>query len=127
MSIADDRQTTKSGPVIQSTSVYEPIPAFPFIWLWVKVQFKGPELFMKKGALFQEVLYLPGYIALCFHEQVGDTIVDEWPHFGCIFNVFTDLILPHNSHDMTASPRIYQQRYRHVVVMLYQRMTGWAS
>ena len=26
----------------------------------VKVQFRGPKLFKKKGALFQEELYLPG-------------------------------------------------------------------
>ena len=49
---------------------------------WVKVQFRGPKLFKKKGALFQEELYLPG-----IHEQVGDTIVDGWPQFECNFNV----------------------------------------
>ena len=59
--------------------------------------------------------------SLCLHEQNGDTSVIGWPQFGCHFNVFADLILPHDSHciDITASPRTYQRRYRHVVVMLY--------
>ena len=29
------------------------------VHFWVKVQFRGPELFKKKGALFQEESYLP--------------------------------------------------------------------
>ena len=39
------------------------------------------------------------------------------------------MILPYGSHciDMTASPRTYQRRYRHVVVMLYNTMNMWLA
>ena len=90
------------------------IPKYKYL---VKVQFRGPELFKKNGALFQEEAYL---VNLCLYEQVGDTIVDGWPQFECNFNVFTDMILPYGSHciDIIASPRTYQRWYQHVVVML---------
>ena len=54
----------------------------------------------------QIVQLQPTYlVSLCFHEQVGDTIVDGWSQFECNFNVFADMILPYGSHciDMTAS------------------------
>ena len=86
------------GPLIKTRlSKYE-------FEMWVKVQFRGPELYKKKGALFREESYLPGI--LCLREQVGDTFVNGWPLFECNFNVFAYMILPYGSHciDMTPSP-----------------------
>ena len=71
--------------------------------------------YFKKNCAYLVSLYK------CLHEQVGDTIVvDGWPQFECNFNVFADMISPYGSLciNMTASPRTYQRRYRHVVVML---------
>ena len=71
-----------------------------------KVQFRGPRLFKKKRAIFQEELHLPGIFMLSWTNWRGDTIVDGWPQFECNFNVFVDMILSHVSHyiDITASP-----------------------
>ena len=92
-----------------------------------KVQFRGPKLLRKRGHYFKKnCTYLE---SLCLHEQVGDRIVDEWPKFECNFNVFADLILPYSSHciDMTATPRTYQGRYGHVVVMLHNMWLAESS
>ena len=93
----------------------------------VKVQFKGPELLGKGGHYFKK--NCTHLLSLCLHEQVGDTIVVGWPQFECNFNVFADMISPYGSHciDMTASPRTYQRRYRHVVVMLCNVWLGESS
>ena len=67
----------------------------------VYVQFRGTELFKKKGALFQEELYPPGiYMPSQTSWWYG------WSHFKCNFNVCVGMILPYGSHciDMTASP-----------------------
>ena len=39
--------------------LFQRVSAFCFIVISVKVQFRGPELYKKKGALFQEESYLP--------------------------------------------------------------------
>ena len=84
------------------------------------MQLGRPELFKKKRGHYvrKNCTYL---VSLCLHEQVGNTIVDGWTQFECIFNFFADMILPYDSHriDMTVSPRTYQRGYQHVVVMLY--------
>ena len=72
--------------------------------MMVKVQFRDPSFIRNKGHYLKTNLTC--LVSLCFHEQVGDTIVDGWPQLECNFNVFADMILPHGSHciDMTASP-----------------------
>ena len=72
--------------------------------IWVKVQFRGPELLKKSGHYFKKnFTYL---VSLCLHKQVGDTTVNGWPLFEYNFNVFADMILPNGRHciDMTPSP-----------------------
>ena len=66
---------------------------------------------------------------LSLNKIVGYTIVGGWSQFECNFNVFADMILPFGSHciDMTASPRTYQRRYRHVVVVLCSVWLGERS
>ena len=75
------------------------------VWYFlVKVQFRGPELFKKKGTLFQEELYLPGIFIPSWTSWWYDCgwLASIWMWF----NVFANMILPYGSHciDMTASP-----------------------
>ena len=54
----------------------------------VKVQFRGPELFLEKtGHYFKKnCAYL---VSLCLHKQAGETIFNGWPQFVCNFNALS--------------------------------------
>ena len=84
-----------------------------------KMQFRGPGLFKKKRAIFQEKLHLPGIFMLSWTNWRGDTIVDGWPQFECNFNVFCryDFATRQPLYRHNSQSRTYQRRYRHVVVM----------
>ena len=73
-----------------------------FIYMYIhgKLQFRGPELFKKKGGHYFKKNFTH-LVYFCLHEHVGDMIVDE-----CNFNVFADMILPYSSYciNMTANP-----------------------
>ena len=56
----------------------------------VKVQFRGPELFKKNGALFQEELYLPGIFMPPWTSWRYDCGWMASSQFGCNFNVFAE-------------------------------------
>ena len=110
--ITDYQRKRSSFPLWKLLSFYQ--------WklFWLKCSLGDPSFLRKTGHYFKKnCAYL---VSLCLHEQVGDMIVDGWPQFECNFNVFANIILPHSSHciHITASPKTYQWRYRHVVVML---------
>ena len=83
----------------------------------VKVQFRGTELFKKRGHYFKKNGTCPVY--LCLSEQVGDTIVDGFPISECNL-IFLPIWFCHTQpmyrHD--SQSRTYQRRYGYVVAML---------
>ena len=83
----------------------------------VKVQFRGPEHFKKKGALFQEKnTYL---VYLCLREPVGDIFwVDGFNLNVILMFCRYDFVIRQSLHRRDSQYRIYQRRYGHVVVML---------
>ena len=84
----------------------------------VKVQFRGPELFKKKGTLFQEELYLPG---IFMPSRTRWRYICKWMasismYFLCFCRYDFAIRQPLHRHNI--QPRTYQRRYWHVVVML---------
>ena len=86
----------------------------------LKVQFRGPELFMKRGGTISRRI-LPTWYLYAFVNKLTIRLCMDGLNLNVhvILFFFADMILSYGSHciDMTASPRTYQQRHRHVVVM----------
>ena len=83
----------------------------------VKLQFRGPELYRKNGRTILRRISPTWYLYSFMNKLAMRLWMD-----GLNLNVISvDMILPYGSHciDMTASPRTYQRRYRHVFVMLW--------
>ena len=89
-----------------------------FKQILVTVQFRGPKLFKKKGALFQEELYIPGIFMPPWTSWRYDCgwMASIWMQFWCFRRYDFAIRKPLHRHD--SQSRTYQRRYRHVVVML---------
>ena len=83
------------------------------------MHFRGPELLKKKGGTISR-RNVPSCYVYAFTNKLVIRLWIGGLDLNVILMLYADLILPHGSLciDMT-SPRTYQRRCRHVVVMLY--------
>ena len=85
---------------------------------WVKVQFRGPKLFKKRRALFQEEFCLPVIFMPSWTSWRYDCgwMASIWMLFQCFCRY--DFAIRHPLHRHDSLSRTYQRRYRHVIVMI---------